>query len=285
MTGTTFKTIGVIGKPNDYRVADALQAVIQTLGKQDYQLRIDDSLSPYTQQQTSHREQLQHCDVVIVLGGDGTLLAAARSLADYEVPIIGVNLGRLGFLVDVDSTDKCETIENILAGEYNAEQRIMLETEVWRDTKLIYRHNAMNDVVLHFRKTVRMIEFETFINNRFVNLQRADGLVISTPSGSTAYALSNGGPILHPTLQAIAMMPICPHTLSSRPIVVDADDEIEVRLVNDNNEAQVVCDGQSEQIILAGDLIKVRKASKNITLLHPKKYDYYHILREKLDWR
>ncbi len=285
MICTTFNTIGIIGKPNDYRVADALQAVIHTLGKQDYQLVIDDSLSAYTKEQTSRREKLQHCDVVIVLGGDGTLLAAARSLADYDVPIIGVNLGRLGFLVDVDSSDKCETIENILAGEFNAEERIMLETEVWRDTRLIYHHNAMNDVVLHFRKTVRMIEFETFINNRFVNLQRADGLVISTPSGSTAYALSNGGPILHPTLQAIAMMPICPHTLSSRPIVVDADDEIEVRLVNDNNEAQVVCDGQSEQIILAGDLIKVRKASKNITLLHPKKYDYYHILREKLDWR
>ncbi len=280
-----FNTIGIITKPNDSRVTETLNSVVLRLKQLNYEIVLDQTVAPYTQQHTVATHELNQCDVVIVLGGDGTLLAAARTLSVMNVPIIGVNLGRLGFLVDVDNANKCEELEKILSGKYKQEDRILLQVSVFRKDKNIYQHNAMNDVVLHISDTVRMIEFETFINKKLVNSQRADGLVLSTPSGSTAYALSNGGPILHPSLHVMAMLPICPHTLSSRPIVIDANDEVTINLLpNNKSPAQVVCDGQSNIGILAGDVIKINKAKHGITLLHPEKYDYYHILREKLNW-
>jgi len=280
-----FNTIGIIAKPEDKRIVETLASVTQCLKKLNYEIILDQTVAPYSQQATVSTQELKQCDVVIVLGGDGTLLSAARKLASMNVLLIGVNLGRLGFLVDVDNDNKCGDIETILSGKYKKEDRIMLEVDVLRKGKSIFQHNAMNDVVLHIRETVRMIEFETFINDKIVNTQRADGLVISTPSGSTAYALSTGGPILHPSLDVIAMMPICPHTLSSRPIVFNANDKIAINLVVDNkSDAQVVCDGQANQNIVTGDIVKIKKAQHGISLLHPEKYDYYHILREKLDW-
>ena len=280
-----FNRIGIITKPNDNRVTETLNSLVNRLKQLNYDIVLDQTVAPYSTLNTVATTELKQCDVVLVLGGDGTLLAAARTLSVMNVPIIGVNLGRLGFLVDVDNANKCEELEKILSGQYKQEQRILLEVSVYRNEQLIYQHNALNDVVLHISEAVRMIEFETFINDKLVNTQRADGLVLSTPSGSTAYALSNGGPILHPSLPVIAMLPICPHTLSSRPIVIDANDQITLRLMpNNQSQAQVVCDGQSDIIINAGDVIKINKAPQGITLLHPEKYDYYHILREKLHW-
>jgi NAD+ kinase len=201
------------------------------------------------------------------------------------VPIVGVNLGRLGFLVDVSPDTMTERLEEILSGQYTEEQRFLVETEIIRDDTVVQTASALNDVVLRIKNVVRMIEFETWIDGNFVNIQRADGMVVSTPTGSTAYALSGGGPILHPSLEAMLVLPICPHTLSSRPIVVDSGSDIEIRIRENISETgQVVSDGQNNIDVAAGDRVRVRRKDRKIRLLHPADYDYFSILREKLHW-
>lgn len=228
----------------------------------------------------------QKVDLAIVLGGDGTLLTAARALSDKGVPIIGINLGRLGFLVDVSSQDTMlEQVDAILAGDCREEERFLLEGRVLRDGQCIAKESALNDVILHNRKEVRMIEYTVSIDGRHVNHDRADGLIVATPTGSTAYALSSGGPILYPTLQAISLVPICPHTLSHRPLVVNADSLISLQVgPHCGIAAQVTFDGQANQELQAGDRVEIQRKAKGITLLHPKDYDFYSVLRAKLRW-
>lgn len=201
------------------------------------------------------------------------------------MPLVGINVGRLGFLADVSPDGMEDTLLEILNGSYREEQRLLLETQVTRDDKVIFEADAFNDVVVHIRDIARMIEFETRINGQFVNHQRADGIVISTPTGSTAYALSSGGPILHATLDAITLVPISPHTLSSRPLVVNANSEINVLICNTKEGiAQVTCDGQLSTDVHVGDHIKVKRKQDKITLLHPKEHNYFDVLRAKLHW-
>jgi NAD+ kinase len=284
-----FQTIGVITKQSGPQLADTLQALLDLLASRGLRVLLDESTTPLLGKQageTFSREVLaREADLAIVVGGDGTLLNAGRTLADAGVPVLGINLGRLGFLVDVSPEEMGSRLAEILDGHYVEAPRFLLEAEVWRDETCIGQSLALNDVVVHVREVVRMIEFDTFIDGQFVNTQRADGMVVATPTGSTAYALSGGGPILHPGLDAIVLVPICPHTLSHRPIVVQGGSHIEIRIcAHDKDPAQVSFDGQAGMDLEPRDRIVIRRKQGPLRLLHPKGYDYFHILRAKLRW-
>jgi NAD+ kinase len=283
-----FRRIGLIGKIADDNVSMTLRSLISYLETVQTEILIDDSIAhvctacphPVIDRSTLAAT----CDLAIVVGGDGTLLNAARSLAEPGVAVLGVNLGRLGFLVDVSPEEMPEQLSRIFAGEFIEEQRTLLHATVTRDGEVLSQGAALNDVVVHKRDIARMIELDTYIDGAYLSTNRSDGLIVSTPTGSTAYALSGGGPILHPRLSAIAMVPICPHTLSSRPIVVHDDSTIDIIVKAGTVEAQVSCDGQVSYLLDAGDHVTVRKHDHALRLLHPPDHDYYAMLREKLSW-
>ena len=286
-----FNNIGIIGKHGDPHAGGTLADLLSYLGKHEVNIMLDEaSLGDVTdleqEYKTADRDMLgESCNLIIVVGGDGTLLNAARSLVDYEVPILGINLGRLGFLADVTPRHLTETLDLIFSGNYREDKRAILQAQVFRGDEKIKSSAAFNDVVLHTKNVARMIEYETHIHGQFVNVTRSDGLIVSTPTGSTAYALSGGGPILHPGLNAIVLVPICPHTMSHRPIVVDADSIIEI-VVSESNQAQAqcTCDGQIDLEIQNGDRIIIEKIPHPVRLIHPANYNYYEILRAKLHW-
>jgi NAD+ kinase len=284
-----FNSIGVITKPDAESARDTLLSLLDYLKQKGCEvfldLQISDEINKYGFKKASREIIGQQCDLAIVVGGDGTILNAVRSLVHANVPLLGINVGRLGFLADI-SPDELETsLDAILDDSYREEQRFLLEMQVIRDEKIIFEGDAFNDVVVHIRDVARMIEFETRIDNEFVNHQRADGIVISTPTGSTAYALSAGGPLLHATLEAITLVPISPHTLSSRPLVVNADAQIKILICNTKEGiAQATCDGHLSTDVHVGDHILVKRKEDRITLLHPKHHNYFEILRAKLHW-
>lgn len=286
-----FKNIGIIGKHGNPLAGGTLTALLQYLGKHDVHILLDISSLGAVEKlgddyETAGREILgEKCDLIIVVGGDGTLLNAARSLVHFDVPLLGINQGRLGFLVDVTPSDLSDTLDRIFSGQYKEERRCLLHAHVIRNGEQINESTAFNDVVLHTRNVARMIEYETHIDGQFVHITRSDGLIVSTPTGSTAYALSGGGPILHPDLNAIVLVPICPHTMSHRPIVVDADSKIEI-VVGISNQAhtQCTCDGQIDLNIQNGDHIVIQKVERPIRLIHPESYNYFEILQAKLHW-
>jgi len=281
------KTIGLIVKNNERVVVDNLERLSDFLNDKQYRVLLDESITtPTAGASIVNRETLaQESELVIVIGGDGTLLSAARSLADYKTPILGVNLGRLGFLVDVSPLDMLNIVEQVLAGKYIDESRFLLQAHVMRDDKEVKSSAAFNDIVVHIRDVARMIDFSTYIDGAFVNDQRADGLVVSTPTGSTAYALSSGGPLIHPSLEAMVLVPICPHTLSNRPIVIGSDSKVEIVINNTNQTTpQISWDGQYCMDLTAGDRIIIERKSTEVHLIHPEFYDYFQILRAKLRW-
>jgi NAD+ kinase len=283
-----FSHIGLIGKTEDRQVTTSLHALIDYLEQRDVSILLDAALAdilPGSPHAVVARDTLANtCDLAIVVGGDGTLLNAARSLAECGVAVLGVNLGRLGFLVDVSPEEMPDQLDRILAGDFTEEQRTLLHMTVTRDGKVLGESAALNDVVVHKKDIARMIELDTYIDRHFLNTNRSDGLIISTPTGSTAYALSGGGPILHPRLNAITLVPICPHTLSNRPIVLHDESTIEIIIHKGTLEATVSCDGQVNQSLEADDLITVRKHDHALRLLHPPGHDYFAVLREKLRW-
>ncbi len=225
----------------------------------------------------------QFCDLVVVLGGDGTLLSIARKLTPFNIPLTGINQGRLGFMTDIPKEYMIEKLSEILAGKYILEKRIMLEAAVIREGEEINHSLALNDVVFSRGSMGQMIEFEVFIDRHFVYSQRSDGLIVSTPTGSTAYALSAGGPILHPTLPALTLVPICPQSMSNRPIVVNDDVEIEF-LLTKGGDTRVHFDGHDLFDLKEMDQIFIRCYHNQLQILHPENYDYYNTLRQKLHW-
>ena len=286
---TPFKKIGIIGKHGDDRVVDEINTLSNYLVEKEFDVYLDKITSelnldlPHT---ILDRQELgATVDLAIVIGGDGTLLNAARSLVNFNVPLLGVNLGRLGFLTDISPDTLIQSLDNIFAGEYDEEPRGLLRTKIYRQGELINQSSAFNDVVIHKWNGARMLEYETYIDNQFINTTRSDGIIVSTPTGSTGYALSGGGPLLHPSLHAIVLVPICPHSMSYRPLVVYADSEIKI-IVKDCNqaEAQVTCDGQINLGLQAEDRIHISREQHLIRLIHPKTYDYYAMLRAKLHW-
>jgi NAD+ kinase len=224
-------------------------------------------------------------DLVIVVGGDGSLLGAARSLATSNVPVLGVNRGNLGFLTDISPDDFEKQVSDVLEGRYVVDKRFLLDVIVKRGGSPIAEATALNDTVLHPGKATRMIEFELWIEGQYVYTQRSDGLIVSTPTGSTAYALSAGGPLMHPKLDALVLVPMFPHTLSSRPIVVEGNSELKL-VISENNETypSISCDGQTSITLAPGDTITIHKKPQKLRLLHPLDYDFYGTCRTKLGW-
>jgi len=285
----TFSTIGLIGKYNDQHGGDTLISVGNYLLSRGCHVFVDQGSAPdisSTEFEPVDRATIgKECDLVIVVGGDGTLLNAARSLNASDVPILGVNLGRLGFLVDVSKEQIEETLDKVLGGQFVEEPRILLHTTIDRGGEILSENNAFNDVVIHKSHVARMIELECYVDQKFLSTMRADGLVISSPTGSTAYALSSGGPILHPSLNAIALVPICPHTLSNRPLVVSGDSQIMVKVCDhEQSEVLVTCDGQIGLSLQIGDVLRINKTDHPVRLIHPEDYDFFDILRAKLHW-
>ena len=284
-----FQTVGLIAKPGDTAVASTLATLSAELERRKLSVLLDATAAAYfdapSATVTERAELASRCDLAIVVGGDGTLLTASRSLAGADVPILGVNLGRLGFLADVSPDEMCERLNEILAGEYEEEHRSLLHASVLRGDKIVSESDALNDVVVHKWDIARMIEVDTLIDDRFLNTVRADGLIVSTPTGSTAYALSGGGPILDPGLDALVLVPICPHTLSNRPIVVSDQVQIDIRLHGENDsKAQITCDGQVNFALVGGDLISIRRKSHVLRLIHPRGHDHFDTMRKKLHW-
>ena len=284
-----FECIGLISKPDDTKVADTLTLLVEYLGSRARRLVLDESSAAYLPgrgKTAKTREELGHrCDLVIVIGGDGTFLGAARSLVEHDVALLGINLGRLGFLADVMPGEVVARAGEILDGRFDEERRLLLEAEVERDGEVVAKLDALNEVTTHKAELARLLEFETYVDGHLVNNQRADGLIVSTPTGSTAYALSGGGPILHPNLDAIVLVPICPHALGSRPLVVHAASEIEIRMdVGENPFAHLTCDGQRSMELALRDRIKIRKKAASVRLIHPEGHDHYATLRAKLHW-
>ncbi len=224
-------------------------------------------------------------DLIVAIGGDGTLLRAARSVASDEVPLVGVNLGRLGFLTDVSPEQMLQIIDSVLAGDYIEEKRIMLEARLEGRAQSNGAMLALNDVAAKVGGSGHMQDFATWVDGDYVNTHGGDGLIVATTTGSTAYALSCGGPIIHPAVDALVMVPICPHTLSDRPLVIPTDSKIEVRIEpRFDNRAQVSCDGELLGEIGADDTLTISVADRTVRLLHPQGYDYFELLRSKLRW-
>ncbi|MBK1691492.1 NAD(+) kinase [Ectothiorhodospira mobilis] len=285
-----FDTIGIIAKTTDTRLADILRTLIAHLRHHRRRLLLDrttvEQIRGIPDGEAAERQDIaREADLAIVVGGDGTFLAAARTLVDHGVPLLGINAGRLGFLVDVSPQEMLGRLDEILSGHYMEDHRRMLHARVMRGEHEVARGDALNDVVLHIRDVVRMIEFDTWIDGRFVHTQRADGMVVATPTGSTAYALSGGGPILTPDLDAVVLVPICPHGLSHRPLVVPAGSRVEIA-VNENSRtrAQAALDGQDTIDMEPLDRIVIRSKPHKLRLIHPPGYDYLQILRVKLGW-
>ncbi|HUX72356.1 MAG TPA: NAD(+)/NADH kinase [Steroidobacteraceae bacterium] len=284
-----FTSVALVGNAKDSRVADCMLSLVAHLHKRGLNILVDAALplafGVDSVAQCPERQFAARADLIIAIGGDGTLLYAASLVAGRPVPLIGINRGRLGFLTDVSPTSMIEDVDSVLDGRYSEDRRALLAARLERYGAPSVRALAMNDVVVNKWETGHLLEFETTIDGRFVNSHGGDGLVIATATGSTAYALSCGGPIVEPTLAVWVLAPISPHTLSDRPIVVRAGSKIRLQLSERlEARAQVTCDGAAIGDLRPGDSLFVDAADAEITLLHPPGFDYYRLLRSKLHW-
>ncbi|MFQ6370226.1 NAD(+) kinase [Shewanella sp. YIC-542] len=284
-----FHTIGLIGKPHHQGTIQTLKRLLHWLQARHHEVLVEERVAGELGRNVEAVDLLEigeRCDLAIVVGGDGNMLGAARVLSKYDIGVIGVNRGHLGFLTDLPPDAFEESLSKVLKGEYETEHRFLLEAEVHRHGELKASNTAVNEAVLHPGKIAHMIEYEVYIDEQFMYSQRADGMIVSTPTGSTAYALSAGGAILTPNLQALILVPMFPHTLSCRPIVVDASSTIKLVVSPDNGETlEVGCDGHVTLAVLPGDEIIIRRnIHEQLKLIHPKGYNYFHVLRHKLGW-
>jgi NAD+ kinase len=280
------RTIGIISRPRRADIAAAVPPLMEWLKARKCEVFCDDETAtciPAGAHQRHRQELADVSDLLIVLGGDGTLLAAARAAAERRVPILPVNLGGLGFLTSVTREELYPLLEQVLAGQHHVSERVMLQAEVFRAGKRIETHRALNDAVLNKGAVARMIDLDLRIDGDFVSKYRADGLIVSTPTGSTAYSLSAGGPIIHPVVAAFVITPICPHTLSDRPLVVPDTAVIEVEWA-EGEAAYVTLDGQIGIDLKPSDRVRVTKAPETIFLVRAPKKTYYEVLRNKLGW-
>jgi NAD+ kinase len=283
-----FQNIAIFARGQSKGIADTVQSVGLYLTERGYGIWLEkETANLFTDNHfaTISAHQLnQHCDLLLVIGGDGSLIKAAHLAAPQNMPVLGINRGRLGFLTDIKPYDFTE-LEQVLAGNYEEEHRFMLTNELYNNSDAIHADTVVNEIALSRGMVTHMIEFELYINKQFVCHYRADGLITATPTGSTAYALSGGGPIVHPSLNAILMVPMFSHTLTSRPIVIPGNSAIEIRVDSNNETAPCVsCDGQDRVCITPGGHIHIRKADTVLRLIHPKAYNYFETLRTKLHW-
>jgi len=284
-----FHRIGIVGRPGHTGVAETCQRLLEFLTEQSVSVVMDETTATLADAADSvvlAREQLaSNCDLVIVVGGDGSMLNMAKFIVPDKVPVIGINRGKLGFLTDVLPEELEAQLATVLAGEYSVENRFLLDVTLAGSGGQEQIGAALNDVVLHPGKAAQMIEFELFVNDRFVYSQVSDGLIVATPTGSTAYALSAGGPIMHPDLNAIVLVPMYPHSLNSRPIVVDGDCEIRLVIGNrDSLSPQISCDGEAGYTAQPGEEILLTKNASPLQLIHPLNHSFYQACRSKLGW-
>jgi NAD+ kinase len=289
-----FSRIGLIGRSHNEEIVDSLNLLVSfLLAREGITIVLDDSVSKLLDGQSkTHRfeicartEMHSHCDLVIVVGGDGSMLKAAAVLVEQDIPVVGINRGRLGFLTDILPDEIENDLAQVLDGKCKVEPRFLLDVSVERDGQVTEIGCALNDVVLHPGIAAQMIEFELSIDNEFVYNQASDGLIVATPTGSTAYSMSAGGPIMHPKLDALVLVPMYPHSLSSRPIVIDGSSEVSVLIGGRHSTMpQISCDGSVEYTTTSGDRITIKKKTKQLKLLHPEDYNYYETCRSKLGW-
>jgi NAD+ kinase len=283
-----FRNIGLIGRPGKSSVVDTLHIIHDFIVKQGLNPIFDEgtaALAGLNAVQVITKPLLgEVCDLVIVVGGDGSLLHAARALARYQTPVLGINRGRLGFLTDVSPDEVLHKLDQVLKGEYTLDRRFLLHMEIRSGGRVTHEGVALNDIVLHAGKSVHMIDFELNIDGHFVYRQHSDGLIVATPTGSTAYSLSAGGPIMHPSMNGIVIAPMHPHTLSSRPIVVGSESEIKINIKDTRVHPMVSADGQTSVTLDEGDWLHIRKHPFKLCLIHPPGYDFYAACRTKLGW-
>jgi NAD+ kinase len=231
-----------------------------------------------------HAELVRSVDLIVVLGGDGTMIASARMVGDAGTPILGVNFGTLGYIAEFTVEDMTPALESVVAGDYTLDRRVMLAAEVFRGGEKLMHERVLNDVVISKSALARIIEIETWVDKKFVNLFRADGLIVSTPTGSTAYNLSAGGPVIYPSMNAVVVTPICPHTLSNRPLVVEDTVEFEMILKTSKEEVALTLDGQVGIPLEYDDRVRVRKSRTTFNLVQARTRNYFDVLRNKLKW-
>ena len=285
--GKQIATVALIGKYRSPEVAESLRVLSAFLGERGVRVLIEEgtalAVGATGLEVAAYKRIGAEADVAVVLGGDGTMLNAARQLAPYEVPVVGVNQGRLGFMTDIARNDMVAAMTQLLEGRFKAERRFLLETQVLRGGESVYSMLALNDVVVNKGDIGRMIEMKVEVDGEFLYVLRADGMIVATPTGSTAYALSANGPILQPAVEGIAVVPLCPHALSYRPITISDQSRVDLTLVPPH-DARVHFDGQARFDALAGDCVRIARSERSVTLLHPPGYSYFAMLREKLHW-
>ena len=280
------KKIGIIIKPHKPEAKEVLKKLVSWLEAQHLEAVLDvdtakiiDAKSKYQKSQIASL-----VDMIIVLGGDGTLLSVARLTVSKGIPILGVNLGGLGFLTEVTLDELYPTLEKVIAGDCVVDERMMLMTHIHRQGERLAQSPVLNDVVINHGIIARMIILDIFVNSQFVTSLRGDGLIISTPTGSTAYSLSAGGPIIHPTVNAVILTPICPHTLTNRPIVIPNNVKIEAVLKTEDEGVMVTFDGQVGFSLRKDDIVEMRQAETRVKLIQSSGKNYYEVLRRKLKW-
>lgn len=284
-----FTSIGVIGRVDNDQAIFSLRTLIKFLDDRKIRVVIEKNtasvLNDHHMEEGDNKAIGEECDLVMVVGGDGSMLNAAAQFASYDIPLLGINQGRLGFLTDITPDDVEVMVSEVLNGKYLTETRFMLGMSVFRGSEQLGSGVALNDVVIHPGKFIRMIELELYIDDQFVYSQRSDGIIVATPTGSTAYGLSAGGPLVHPKLDAIVLVPMNPHTLSSRSIVVDGSSDIKL-LVGKHNTAfpHVTCDGHTHVVTEPGDEIRIHKHPWKLQLIHPVSHNFYDTCRSKLGW-
>lgn len=285
--GSRFRHAALVGKQQAEGIRPVLEEIAAFLGQQGLQVSLERGTAAATGIDTHGALTLAEigaaCDLTLVVGGDGTMLGVARELARYDMPLVGINQGRLGFITDITVGQVREALAPLVAGDYEEEHRAMLEGEVWRDGERIFEGLSMNDVVVSRGATAGMVELRVDIGEEFVANLRADGLIIASPTGSTAYALSAGGPILHPGIAGWVLVPIASHTLSNRPIVLPDAGEVRISIVAGRN-ASANFDMQALASLQHGDQIRVRRSAHRVRFVHPRGWSYYATLRRKLRW-
>lgn len=289
---SSVKRIGIVVKPHQPDALKTICELVSWLSERGIELVADLQIDRQriTAQtgcvvETVPAEELAHnVDLIMVLGGDGTMIATARVIGDAEVPVLGVNYGGLGYLAEFRIEEMYMALELILEGNYRLEKRVMLAVELFRNDQQVTRNRVLNDVVINKSALARIIEIEAYLNDLFVNSFRADGLIVSTPTGSTAYNLSAGGPVIYPSMNAVVLTPICPFTLSNRPIVVPDDAIISLRLKTEQEDVALTLDGQVGFPLKVEDRVVIRKSRTTFNLIQPMNRNYFDVLRTKLRW-
>ena len=281
------KTVGICCKPHKEEICAVVPRFVEWLRQRQIDVLLDGTgascFSP-REKETSPQEMAARMDLLILLGGDGTLLAAARQFTECEVPILAVNLGGMGFMTSVTLDEAFPLLEHVLAGRHRLSPRMMLKAELIRNGQAIQRQQALNDAVVTKAALSRMLDFDLSVNSHFLGRYRADGLIVSTPTGSTAYSLAAGGPILYPVLQAFVLTPICPHMLTNRPLVLPDSVQLELDFTALDQQAYLTLDGQIGYELQRGDRVTVSKSPYRVMLVRPQEQTYYKVLRNKLRW-